>query len=187
MKPILLQILIFLLITGCASKGYLKSYIREGIDPTFVKKVAVLRFENHTKKKEVAERMRDIVTMEALALGLFDVVDRTIVDEVLTEEGVEGGMGLDRNTVRRLGKRLGVQALLIGSVNAYEMVREGSYSYPVVSLSLRLIDVASGEIIWKAGGTETGYSLVGRLFGFKPKNAVEVSFDLVERLLKTFR
>ncbi|MBX6422062.1 GNA1162 family protein [Thermosulfurimonas sp. F29] len=187
MRRCLAGFLLLFFLAGCASRGHLESYMREGVDPTFVKKVAVLKFENHTREKEVAERMRDIVTMEALALGLFDVVDRTVVDEVLAEEGVEGGMGLDRDTVRRLGKRLGVQALLVGSVNAYETEREGSYSYPVVSLSLRLLDVASGEIIWKAGGTETGYSLVGRLFGFKPRNAIEVSFDLAAKLLKTFR
>ena len=187
MRRVLLLLLSVILLGGCGSRGAVKSYLREGVDPTFVKKVAILKFENHTENKQAADRLRDLVTMEALAMGLFDVVDRTVVDEVLAEEGVEEGTGLDKDTVRRLGKRLGVQALLVGSVNAYEEEREGSYSYPVVSLSLRLLDVASGEIVWKAGGTETGYSLWGRLFGWKPKNAIEVSFRLVERLLRTFK
>ncbi|WP_297058922.1 GNA1162 family protein [Thermosulfurimonas sp.] len=187
MRKFFLPILMLFLLWGCGTRGEIRSYLRQGVDPAFVKRVAVLKFENHTRNKQAADRMRDIVTMEALALGVFDVVDRTVVDEVLSEEGVEEGMGLDKATIRRLGKRLGVQALLVGSVDAYEEEREGSYTYPVVSVSLRLIDVASGEIIWKAGGTETGYSMVGRLFGWKPKNAIEVSFRLVDRLLRTFK
>jgi len=72
-------------------------------------------------------------------------------------------------------------------VDTYEEKRDRNYSYPVVALTLRLIDGASGQIIWQASGTETGYSTTERLFGITPKDLSQVSFQLVDRLLRTLK
>lgn len=183
----LFLLILYPLLFSCAARGELKVFLREGVDPKYITKVAVLKFENHTNDPKIGERMRDLVIMEILALGLFDVVDKTVVEEVLLEEGLEETGGLNKDVIRRLGKRLDVQALMVGSVITYENERIGNYAYPIVALSLRLLDVSSGAIIWEASGTETAYTIWGRLFGWKPKNATEASFNLVERLLKTLK
>ncbi len=178
---------LLVLICSCAEiRPGIKSYLRPGVDPRYVKKVAVLKFANHTLDKLAGERIRDLVIMEALALKKFDVVEKGLVDEVLSEEGVDATFALNKETIKRIGAKLKVPAILVGSVITLEKKREGSYTYPVVSISLRLIDVASGEVIWEATGVETGYSVWGRIFGWSPKNEIEVSMALIEKLLKTF-
>ncbi len=178
---------LLLFLFSCSTQGQLKTYLREGVDPSFIKRVAILKFENHSDDRNAAEKLRSIVGVEALALGVFDVVEKSLVDEALAQEGIEEPGPLSKEVIRRLGKKLGVQALLVGDVTAFEEKRDGRYVYPVVGLTLRLLDVASGEIIWEASGTETGYSLVARLFGLRPKDKMDVSFKLVEKLLKTLK
>ena len=178
--------LLFLL--GC---GGVKYYVKEGAEISYVERVAVLPFQNNTSEKHAAERMRDLVSTEILAMGLFDVVDKGVVDAALKEEGIalgkKGSVDLDKNTARRLGKVLGVQAFVVGSVDQYEESRRGSFSYPVVSLTLRLIDAQTGTILWQASGGASGYSAWKRLMGLSPKDMTEVSMELVEKLLSTLK
>ncbi len=178
----------FLFVLGCGGARY---YVKEGAEISYVEKVAVLPFQNNTNEKHAGERMRDLVSTEILAMGLFEVVDKGVVDSALREEGVvlreRGSVDLDKNTYRRLAKVLGVQAFVVGSVDQYDEARRGSYSSPVVSLTLKLIDAQTGTILWQASGAESGYSAWKRLMGLSPKDMTEVSMDLVEKLLSTLR
>ncbi|NPA15985.1 MAG: hypothetical protein GXO44_05495 [Deferribacteres bacterium] len=183
----LLVLMLFFVVSCASGTGTMRVFVREGVDISYIKRVAVLRFENHTRDKFAAERLRDIVANEILALGLFDVVDKSIVDVVLNEEVGKKEVSLDKGTMRRIAKRLGVQALVLGSVDDYRMESKGTFSYPVVALTLRLVDGRSGEIIWSASASKTGYSFWGRLFGLKPKDIMEVSFELVHSMLKRLK
>jgi len=183
----ILILIIGVAMTACGKKATLKHFVRQEIDPSYVKRVAVLKFENHTKEKNAGERLRDITTTEILAMGLFDVVDKALVSIVLEEESGGKAEALDKITLKRIARKLKVQGLIIGSVDTYEEKRDRNYSYPVVALTLRLIDGASGQIIWQASGTETGYSTTERLFGITPKDLSQVSFQLVDRLLRTLK
>ncbi len=175
------------LVTSCATRQKIDYFIREGVDPSYIKRVAVLKLENNTQESFAAERIRNIVITEILALGLFDVVDKALVDMVLEEEAISEKVLLDKAALRRLAKKLGVQGLITGSVDTYEIVREGTYNYPVIAITLRLVDGATGEVIWQASGNINGYSTVGRLFGLRPKDYTQLSFELVRRLLETLK
>ncbi|BAT71029.1 conserved hypothetical protein [Thermosulfidibacter takaii ABI70S6] len=176
---------ISLVLSGCGSG--VRYYINKGTEISFVRNVAVLPFQNNTGDKYAAERIRDLVITEILARGIFEVVDKGTLDAALREEGVDMSSPVDRNTARRLARLLGVQAFIAGTVNQYEEVRRGSYSYPVVSITLRLIDANTGTILWQASGTASGYSTWGRLFGLGSKDIMQVSMELVERLISTLR
>ncbi len=176
-----------LFLSSCGTSYIQKSFLRPGVDTSYIKRVAVLKFQNNTQQKYAAERLRNVVMTELLTQGIFDVVDKSLVDMVLLEE-VVGEQGVyNKATLRRIAKKLGVQALIIGSVDAYEIVREGSYSYPVVALTLTLIDGSTGEIVWQASGTASGYSTLGRIFGLRSKDLTQLSFDLVEDLLQSLK
>ncbi|WP_169311171.1 GNA1162 family protein [Thermodesulfatator indicus] len=161
-----------------------KSFVRSGVDIGYIKKVAVLTFQNNSQDNFAAERLRNIVITEILSRGIFDVIDKSLVDTVLLEEGITEQTIYNKITLRRIAKKLGVQALITGSVDTYEIVREGTYSYPVVAITLTLIDGSTGEIVWRASGSLTGYSTIGRIFGLKPKDLTQLSFELVQNLLK---
>ncbi len=174
-----------ILASGCGMKGSSsRSFIREDIDMAFYERVAVLPFENNTINTFAAERMRDITMTQLLAAGYYEVVDKGLVDSVLLEEAIDKDVPLSKPTLNRLGKLMNVQAFLLGSVEQAEEVRKGNFSYPEVSLTLRLIDAGTAIVLWQASGHRSGYSLAGRLFGAAPKDTFQVSMDLVGEMLK---
>ncbi|AEH45647.1 hypothetical protein Thein_1791 [Thermodesulfatator indicus DSM 15286] len=181
---VILSLFLFLFISSCGSSYVQKSFVRSGVDIGYIKKVAVLTFQNNSQDNFAAERLRNIVITEILSRGIFDVIDKSLVDTVLLEEGITEQTIYNKITLRRIAKKLGVQALITGSVDTYEIVREGTYSYPVVAITLTLIDGSTGEIVWRASGSLTGYSTIGRIFGLKPKDLTQLSFELVQNLLK---
>jgi TolB-like protein len=169
---------------GCG--GTPKSYVDHIIGLDYVKCVAVLPFENHTQAVFAEERLRDIVCTEMLSRGLFDVIEKGDLQRFLHEEVVgKKQQLLDPETAQRLAEELKVEAYMAGAVNDYTENRNGTYSYPVVAVTLRLVDIKTGKIIWQASGSESGYSTWDRLFGFASDDFNRVSFKLVERLLKS--
>ncbi len=174
-----------LILISCGAYYKSKSFLREGVDLSYISRVAVLKFENNSRNAHAAERVRNVVITQLLSRGMFDVVDKALVDNVLEEEMFGERMVYNKAILRRIAKKLGVQALIVGSVDEYEIKRHGSYSYPVVALTLRLVDASTGEIVWESSGTVNGYSTFGRIFGLKPKDFTQLTIDLVENLLNS--
>lgn len=174
-----------IMITGCSKLNSTQSFVREDVDLGFVLNIAVLPFENHTNDKFVMERVRDVTITQVLALGLFDVVDKGLVDSVLREEAIDKNTPIDKPTIKRLGQLLNIQALLIGSVDESNEKRLGSTSYPELTLTLRLVETKSGMILWQASGHRCGDSLLSRLLGLTPTDSFQVALRLVRDLLAT--
>ena len=170
---------------GCASKTVVEQFTREDVDISYITKVAVLPFENHTKDEFAAQRMRDITITQVLAMRLFDVVDKGVVDSALSDFAIEPEKPIDSPILRRLGKRLGVDAFIMGEVNDVGEDRRGSMSFPTVSLTMRLVDSKAVLVLWRASGHKSGYSTLSRLLGIAPKDAFEVSLELVREMLMT--
>ena len=176
--------LCFGLLGGCATTP--NHYAAESLGLGYVKRVVVLPFANHTESKYAEMRFADVVTTEILSRGLFEVVEKGEAQRFLREELVQKDQDtLDLTTAMRLGQELNVQAYLSGAIEDFSEVQNGSYSYPVIAATLRLVDVKTGQIIWQTSGSESGYQTVDRLFGFASKDVNQVSFQLAKRLLAT--
>ncbi|MEW6218294.1 MAG: CsgG/HfaB family protein [Thermodesulfobacteriota bacterium] len=175
-------LLLVVLVAGCSSHA-LTYYVREGADLTFIKKVAVMPLANNTKEKFAADRVRNIVLTQVLVDSLFDVTETGQLEKILEEEAGKADAPLDEALARRLGKRLSVQAFLLGSVDAYDEERKGNYSYPVVAMTLKLVDAETGLILWQASGSYSGYSSWSRILGTQGRDQSAVTFRLVRSLL----
>lgn len=170
---------------GCTTPRH---YAAEAVGLGYVKRVVVLPFENHTDVKYAEERFRDVVSTEILSRSLFEVVEKGETERFLREEVVRKEQEtLDLATAQRLGQELGVEAYLAGAVEEFAEKQNGSYSYPVISATLRLVDVKTGQIIWQASASESGYRTIDRLFGFVSEDANKISFRLAEKLLATLQ
>ncbi|MBN2332179.1 MAG: hypothetical protein JXO49_00640 [Deltaproteobacteria bacterium] len=183
LKFFLFLALCSLFMAGCAQD--IRSFKDTNTEISLVQRIAVLPFENHTKTQLVENRLRDIVTTEILSSGLFAVVAGGDVQRFLDEEVGKQTTILTSSMAKRLGRELGVSAYLVGAVDMYEEKRNGSYSYPVVAMTLQLIEVQSGNIIWQASGSESGYTTGSRIFGFASDDFNRVSFALAQKLLQT--
>jgi hypothetical protein len=181
---IVLVFLLLLTVFGCASgeRGY---FIDEDVEINLLRRIAVLPFENNTQTKFVESRMRDVITTEILSRGIFDVVADGDVRRFLKDEVNGKPEAVDAKIARRMGSELGVEAFMTGSVDIYNENRNGSYTYPVVAVTLRLLDVRNNKIIWQASSSETGYGTWSRIFGFASEDFNQVSFRLAEKVLSS--
>jgi Peptidoglycan-synthase activator LpoB len=172
--------LMLLSLSGCGSGSSSKVFLRENTSLAYIQTVAVLPFEGGGN----APRIREFTMTQVLASGLFDVVDKGRVDNLLQQEALNDGTPLDAATLRRLGQRLNVQAFILGSVQQVTSTR-GSAAFPEITMTLRLIDSETDSLLWQASGRGSGYSVADRLFGMAPKDSFEVTMDLLSDLFAT--
>ncbi len=183
---IALVIMSLLPLSGCSKKDPVSTtYVRPDVDLTYITKVAILPYVNNTKDEFSGQRIRDITSTQVLAMGIFDVVGRGIVDSALREMAIEADTPLDEQLTKRLGKRLRVEGFIQGTVNGVGEQRRGSFNYTEVSLTLELIDAESALVLWRSSDTLSGYSLTDRLFGLDPLDAFQVTVDLLRKILST--
>mgnify|MGYP002398866549 CR=1 FL=1 len=172
---------------GCAGSTR-EYYVDETLGEAYVKRIAVLPFENNTGEKFVEERLRDAITTDILSRRLFDVVEKGELQRFLRQEVFAKKENLlDLQAAKRLGQELGVEAYLAGSVNDFTENRNGSYTYPVIAATLRLVDVKTGKILWQVTATESGYSTWDRIFGLASEDASQITFKLVKKMLDTLQ
>ena len=110
MGRLLLIFLIFILpLTGCGVTGTSSdSYLREEVDFASVQSIAVLPFQNNSDDDYAPIRTRNIVLTQVLAMGLFDIVEKDLVDSALREELVSLDAEVDALALKRLTMRISV-------------------------------------------------------------------------------
>ena len=188
MRKLALSItMIFLAValTACGTRTVSGSYLREEVDFAFLQRIAVLPFENNSSDLTAPGRARDLAITQVLAMGLYDTVEKSLVDNILYEEAIDPEAPIDTLALKRIGQRLKVQAFLLGTVDLAGESKIGTAVYSEMALTLRLIEANSGLILWQASGSYSGESLGVRLFGMKPTDRFHVALNLVRALLKT--
>ncbi len=166
----LLVLLVAVIVVGCAGPHV---YIHPSPGLDRIKRIAVLPFENFSKDDKAGDKVRVTFVIELLMVGSFDVMDIGEVDRILQQKGLiygrSSGMpptisapGTEEQSVttvplsRQIGEALNVQAILLGSVEAYNAERVADRTIPEVSIAVRLIDVDTNIIIWASTHTRRG-------------------------------
>ncbi|TSA07106.1 MAG: hypothetical protein D4R73_10250 [Deltaproteobacteria bacterium] len=168
---------------GCARAPKPSFYIRQDFDFSFIKKVAVLPFDNLTNEKFAAERIRRLVINQLLASGLMDVVVSGDVAAALKTAHVESATALPPQQIREIGKALNAQAVLAGSVERYEEPKSGAFDAPEVSLTLVMAETDSGSIVWSVNASTGGAGFGTRHFGARADTISEASEKVVKKAI----
>lgn len=176
--------ILILTLSGCAQPGH--HFTDPAIGLGYVKKIAILPLENFTQNKGIEARTWELLTTQILAAGLYDVVEKGELFRFLRDEirGNEKEL-IDQRIAKRMAREFNIDAYVAGSIDEFTEVRNGSYSYPVIAVSLRMVDVKTGNILWKASHNASGYSSVGRLFGLAAEDTNSVLFRLLDQILDT--
>lgn len=177
-----LILLFFLFPLGC--KGPM-TYINPSVDFSYIKRVAIAPIINLTNDKFAGEKVVNVVATEILRRGVFDVVEFGEVSKVLREEGMKPDNLVSKQLAARAGKRLNIEAILIGSVMQYGVSNIGGSSFPEVSISLKLVDVNSYTILWEATHNIKGASILDQLFGIRKDSIEDLCKDVVEEMIDT--
>ncbi len=181
-KKGLLIFLIIIVICGCSSG--VTYFVRPNSDLKAIKKVAVLPFENLTQDRFANEKIRELVMMGLLERGI-DVIEPGEVNDLLRSMRIRTTKRLTKDEIVEIGRRLDIDAVIIGSVSTYEIRRAMAVTYPEVSIYLNLLDVRSGDILWATWHSSGGADFWTRHFGMETKTLDEVSQRVVKEALDT--
>lgn len=99
-------------------------------------RVAVLPLQG-----DAGGRLADEFSIQVSRFGRFDVVERARIQELWREQDLDTLYRFDQASAVRVGKMLGAHAVFMGSVLEYRPGRVG--------LSLRLVAVETGEVVWQ--------------------------------------
>jgi TolB-like protein len=186
-KPLYLKVVVtalsFLLIFiyGCGAPEY---FVRPKTDISNIKRVAVLPFENFTSDGYAGEKIRRVVITELLSRGI-DVIEPGEVTRILTEARIRSLGSINVSEIQNIGKTLGVEAVMMGSVEAFGISGGISVTYPEVTINLMLIETSSGNIIWSVRHTAGGASFWTRHFGSEGISLSEAARKVVKETINT--
>lgn len=128
-------------------------------------RVAVLAFDNNTTLTILGNRLgfaaADEVTTQLVKTGEFAVVERSQIETLLAEQKLGQSGLVDAATAARIGKLLGAQAVITGSITQFSLDRKSagigrlaaSYTEAESIVDVRMINVNTGEIILATKGT----------------------------------
>jgi TolB-like protein len=178
-------ITIVFLCFSCGGKLNSSFFINQDIDFSYIKKVAVLPFDNLSNDRFAGETIRQIVTSELLNSGLVDVAYPGDVNSIIESLKIKPAHSPNSEQIKSIGNALKVQAVILGTVNKCGEIREGNISSYEVSLSLMMADVSSGSIIWSVTRNSTGANIWAKYFGAKSDTMSETIIKVVRDSIKT--
>lgn len=169
-------------LSACSHGG--QRYQDRNMDFGSVRTVAVMPFGNLSRDNLAAERVRDVFSTMLLASGAVYVIPSGEVSRYLGKAGVATPTAPSVDEVVKLGTMLKADAILTGVVKEYGEVRSGSVAGNVVSMSVQLMETATGKVVFAAATTRGGISMGDRLFGGGGAPLNDVTEAAVDDLLK---
>ena len=163
--------------------------------PAVKHRVAVMNFDYGTVRtavasifgtdQDVGKGISDLLVEKLVQDGKYSVIERNALDKILNEQNFSNSDRADSATAAKIGKILGVDAIIIGSITQFgrddkhSNVGGGGYglgkfgiggvgkseSKAVVAVSARMVNTTTGEILaavtGKGESSRGGTSLLG--------------------------
>lgn len=127
--------------------------------PIILKNVAILPLENLSENPAAAKVVAEHIKKELVNKGLVFITKDDIVEEFLAKKRIRYTGGATRAIAREMGKTLGVDAVLVGSVNQFSDATDKIN----VGVTTRLVNTIDGSIIWADALSYTNREFVGLL------------------------
>lgn len=167
---------------GCAAAGE-SNYKNTLMNFGAIQSVAVLPFQNLTPDDDAPERVRDTFMVMLLATEAIYVLPPGEVKRGLERAGIRTEATPSVEQVQKLGQILQVDAVITGVLREYGEVRSGQTRANLISVSLKMMEVETGSIVWSADATRGGIGLGDRLLGGGGNPMNEVTRDAINDLL----
>ncbi len=178
-----------LFLTGCGS-GTTRLFTKPIAESTYVTypewgpdcDVAVMPFVNVSKDRDAGLKARDLFITELYISGAFkDVVDDGQMLEVMKKLKLRETDNIGKDTLKTLGDSLGVQAVIFGTVDVYN---ERSAQGAQFAVSLRMVDVDTGQILWLGNASKEGGGTVSEALGLSSgPPVIDVARDVLSGLV----
>lgn len=179
-------VLLVAALAGCAAPGRL--YVNPEADMSFYSRIAVMPFDNLSNDRFAAARVTRAFVTELVIAERYEVVEPEEFRTALARIGGEANaQGLyDMAKLKQGAQSVQATGILRGAVTEYQMVRAGSDQVPVVGFDVELIDVATGNIVWRLSSVKKGRGRIPVIGGPNALTLARVTqdacIDAVERL-----
>ncbi len=137
------------------SCSYQQNFVKGTGTHTRARYAAVLPLVNLTSYPHAGRIVGDLLTTEIYAISDFKLMERTQMLEKLKGEEDDIDQVLEKMVALNVGKRLGVDTVIYGSVTEYRYKR-GLDEDPVVGINIRMLDVPRQEILWAGSKSGSG-------------------------------
>ena len=149
-------------LSACASnKGMEKDGVQSRAVPSDAPQVAVLPFENLSEHPNAGQILTRLMSTELYRQGSFQIREESVLHQQLRDgkNGSEQIRSVPR--AQQLAHKLGVDAVLLGSVTEYRY-QHGLREEPVVGLSVRLVRSCDGQVVWASSQSVNGRGFIHR-------------------------
>jgi TolB-like protein len=178
--------------SGCGTTNRTAFFTKPVIAPELVtyrpwtpnKSVCVLPFENLSKDTDADIKVREVFVTELFRAHIFkDIVDIVEANAALMSLRIRKPNSLDKETIKAIGERLSVDYLILGVLTEYGYGK-GNESGSEVGLSVRMIEVETGNILWTANNFKMGTNSLSRILGISQgPSPMELSRQVVEEIV----
>jgi len=115
-------------------------------------KMAILPFENYSSHPDAADMIRNNF-YKALSTSKFEDIELWKIDSILDSKGIFTSDDIKKLTPQELGKMLGADLILFGSVKRQDALYLLLYSVITVEAEINVVDAATGNTVWKGERT----------------------------------
>ena len=145
-------------------------------------KVAVMPFKNRTGKRDAGMIVTYLFIVELFRSEGFDIVEYGGVRRFLVDLRIRHKGELDYQNIHSLGNALGVDGILVGTVERYT---EGKgTSAPEVAIHARLLDTKRNSVVWSDEYVLSGDDSTIVFDWGKIRSADKVAHKVVSRLVE---
>jgi TolB-like protein len=141
-------------LAGCAASG--RSRAPAPVTAGLRQRVALIPVENLTGKVDAGDVFTRVLFTELARNPTCQVVESGVVDAAMESLRVRATGSLASWQTAALGKALNAPYLMVGSALESDVVRTPDGDVPSVGLALKLIEVASGRVVWADLRVRTG-------------------------------
>ena len=185
-KKFIFLLVILESISACSSATAPYAYVRKNHDQPAVKKVAIFSFHNNTMIAEASKIVTGAFVASLVKMKKFKVEFPGNIKSFLVSERIIVRTGVDLNTIGLMGRRLGVDAVIMGRIEEFVgMEKRKRGVIPVVSISARMVDVRTGKILWMAQHRRTGDDYIKVLDFGKVRSVGELTKKVVLEMIET--
>ncbi len=148
-------------------------------------RVGVVNFQNNTPRKVrgIEISATNILTTMLHETGNFIVVPQQDMESILSQQKLGASGAINASTAAQMGKILGLNAILTGSITSYAELVEGSNSFisqsktqvAKVGVDYRIVDTTTGVLIYASHGNGEFRKESGGLLGFGSKSSYDTS------------
>jgi len=151
------------------------------------RRIGVVDFQNKTAygQNRLGNSASDILITELAKSGKFIVVERDKLDKVMAEQKFAMSGAVDPATAAKVGKILGLNAIVTGSISQFGSDTEGSEYLLTQSKSqvvkctvdVRVVDAETGQILYADSGSGQATKHSGGVLGLGTRAGYDESLD----------